>query len=169
MNNKNPISKLLELYERWFGKYFPITFLLFGIVGTSGLVINLIFFGLGEYLGFPKFVTGISERIDPIYLSVPFGYQIAIFWNYFLNNRFTFKKERHHGYDRIKGFLYYEAFSLISLVIHWLVFQLLQNNYVFYGLVAEELRKYVSNSIGTIFAFLSNYFLNRKITWKNSQ
>ncbi len=157
---------LVALYDLKFGKYISSTFMMYAFVGSTGVLVNLLGFALGEALGFPRIRTGLSDRFDPLYLSVPFGIQISILSNYLLNNYVTFFESRHRGASLLKGLMIFEFISLFGLVVQMGVFQLLHNNGFMDGIVAESLRKFLNNGIGILAATVSNYYLNVSITWK---
>jgi dolichol-phosphate mannosyltransferase len=156
---------IIALYDMKFGKYISSTFLLYVFVGGTGVVVNLLGFALGEYAGLPHYKTGISTLFDPLYLAVPFGIQLSIISNYFLNNYITFFESRHKGKGLIKGFLVFQMVSILGLIIQMGVFQLLHVNGFLEGSVPEGLRKYLNNGMGILIATVSNYYLNLNFTW----
>lgn len=158
---------LVALFDLRFGKIISPTFFLYVCVGASGIVVNLSGFHLGELLGFPRVNTGLSDMLDPVWLSVPFGYQLAILSNYLLNNYLTFYEVRHRGADLFKGLIYFEIISILGLFVQVSVFQLLETNGFLEGLMSPALTKYASVAVGIAAATVSNYFLNRNFTWKD--
>lgn len=156
---------LIALYDIRFGKYISPVFMQYVLVGGTGIIVNLTGFYLGELIGLPKIRTGLSDHLDPLYLSVPFGYQLAILSNYFLNNYITFFETRHKGRAIIKGIILFELISLLGLFVQTSVFQLLHTNNFMAGLIDESLRKYVNVGFGIVAATVSNYFLNINFTW----
>ena len=158
---------LVALYDLKFGKFISPTFMLYSLVGASGVFVNMGGFFLGEVMGLPKINTGLSEHFDPLYLSVPFGIQISIISNYFLNNFITFYERRHRGMANVRGLVIFQIVSLLGLVVQMGVFQLLQNN-GFPGILAatDSLRKYINNAIAILVAMVSNFYLNVNFTWK---
>ncbi len=158
---------LIALYDLKFGKYLSSTFFMYALVGISGIFVNMFGFAIGEYfIKLPHVMTGISDKIDPIYLSVPFGIQLSIITNYVLNNYITFFEIRHSGNKLLKGIIFFELISLFGLFIQFGVFQTLHTNGLFEGSMNEELRKFANNMIGIIAATATNYYLNLNITWK---
>ncbi len=156
---------LIALYDMKFGRYISAVFLMYIFVGGTGVIVNLTGFWLGELLGFPKITTGLSSHFDPVFLSVPFGIQLSIISNYFLNNFITFFESRHKGTGMIKGFFVFQTVSILGLLIQMGVFQLLHVNGFLEGIISESLRKYVNNGLGIITATVSNYYLNLNFTW----
>lgn len=157
---------LVALYDMRFGKYISVTFMLYGFVGTTGVLVNLVFFKLGDLLGFPHVYTGLSSYFDPLYTAVPFGYQMAIFSNYIMNNYITFYEQRRRGTGSfLAGLLIFELISLFGLLIHTSSFHLLQANGFLRGIFAEGTRALVNNGLSIIVALVSNYYLNLNFTW----
>lgn len=143
-----------------------IRFLLYVLVGASGTIVNLVFFYLGEeFLGLPQLKTGLGF-LDPLYLSVPFGYQIAIVWNYFLNNRITFRQQAHRGREMLRGFLWFEAFALLSLVLFWFLFQWMQALDFLDSILPHKQALLVYNALSVILSFMGKFLLNVRVTWK---
>lgn len=155
----------VALYDLRFGKIMPPSFILYGLVGLSGVLVNLLGFRLGEAIGLPHVVTGLSPHLDPIYLAAPFGYQLAIISNYVLNNWITFWEKRHRGWGNLKAFLMFEYISLFGLLVHTAVFQLLHINGFPGGFFSEEWRQTLNIGLATIVAMVSNYYLNISFTW----
>lgn len=158
---------LIALYDIRFGKIISPTFVLYGFVGLTGVVVNLAGFALGEFLDFPHIYLGLVTSLDPLYLSVPFGIQLSIFSNYVVNNYLTFYEIRHKGWANLRGVIVFELISLFGLIIQTAVFQFLHVNGIFEALgIAEAVGKYLSNGVGIIVATVSNYYLNVNFTWK---
>lgn len=157
---------LIALYDLRFGRYVSHTFLLYGFVGATGVLVNLLGFKLGEWLHFPHITTGLSVFVDPLFTAVPFGYQLAIASNYLLNNYLTFYDNRYRGFGLLRGFLVFQLVSLFGLVVHVAVFQLVHVNGVFRGILAEGVRELVNNGLAIFIALVSNYYLNLNFTWR---
>ncbi len=159
---------LIALYDLRFGRYVSPTFVQYAFVGFTGVFVNFGGFAVGEMLGFPRVFTGLGPHLDPLYLSVPFGMQIAIFTNYLLNNYLTFYETRHRGWMIMRGVILFELVSIVGLVVQTGVFQLLHANGFLSGVLMEGVRKYMNNGIGIVFATISNYYLNLNFTWQKS-
>lgn len=158
---------LVALLDLKFGKVISSTFIMYGFVGITGVFVNLVGFALGEWLGLPRVRTGLSDHLDPLYLSVPFGIQLSIITNYIGNNYITFYEMRHKGRGLLLGILAFELVSLFGLVVQTGVFQLLQVNGFLGEILDESFRKYINNGLGIIVATVSNYYLNANVTWKS--
>ncbi len=156
---------IIALYDLRFGRLIPPSFFFYGLVGASGVLVNLIGFQIGELLGLPHVVTGLSPHIDPVYLAAPFGYQMAIVSNYVLNNYITFWERRRRGWQNLRAFLLFEYISLFGFVVHLAIFQLLQVNGFLYGFVGESIRGMINTGLATLVAMVTNYYLNTSFTW----
>jgi len=122
------------------------TFLKFGIVGLSGIVINLGIFTLLLMMGLNK------------YLASPIAIELSIIWNFFLNNYWTFgSRDTVHGV-RMKG-LKFNIVSLLSLALSYSTFILL--TYLF-----PLARPQIPQLIGVVPATITNYLLNSYWTFK---
>ena len=155
---------LIALYDMRFGKYLSSTFMMYAFVGSTGVVVNMLGFALGEFLELPRFNSGL-RAFDPLFMSVPFGIQISIITNYLLNNYITFYENRHKRAQLLRGFLSFQIISMVGIVVQWSVFQLLHTNGFLEGTIAESFRSYVNNALGIIVATIGNYYLNVNVTW----
>ncbi|MCB1321713.1 MAG: GtrA family protein, partial [Leptospiraceae bacterium] len=160
---------LVALYDLKFGKYVSARFMLYSLVGSTGVLVNMGGFFLGEYLDFPQIHTGLGGSLDPLYISVPFGIQLSIFSNYILNNYLTFYEHRHRGWQNVRGLVLFEFVSMLGVLIQWGVMQFLFNNGLMAGLISESIRKPAANMIGIIVALVSNYYLNVNFTWQSKR
>lgn len=162
-----PLDRWISQLHSFVGRFASPTFVLFCLVGASGVVVNMVVFAASEWAGIPRLTTGFGSPVDPLYLSVPVAYEIATLWNYAFNNAVTFRDRRHAGSGaHLRAFFWYNVISLIGLIPHAAVFQLLQNTGVLSGFFSEELRKFVNNGCGILVSFASKYYLNILITWR---
>ena len=159
-------SYLLAVVELRAGRQVKGEFVLYALVGISGVVVNLVVFSIAEAIGLPNFRSGISGWIDPIEWSVLLGIQAAIVWNFILNNTFTFWERRFVGRQLPVGFLLFEAVSLLGLVINLGVFQFLQSTGWGFDLLGREPSRYLHHIAGLLVALVTNYFLNVNYTWR---
>ena len=160
----------MALWNLRFGHLVSANFMLYAGVGFIGIFINLAGFALGEFLALPRIDTGLFPAIDPIWVSVPFGVELSIISNYFLNNYISFYETRRIGLSsHLRGFFIFQLISLLGLLIQWSIFQLLYtNNFLlyFWDSMDSSLAKYIYNFIGILAATASNYHLNLSYTWK---
>ncbi|MBX7057687.1 MAG: glycosyltransferase family 2 protein [Leptospirales bacterium] len=157
----------VALYDLRFGRLIPPSFLMYGAVGASGVLVNLIGLQLGELLGLPHLKNEILPYFGPIYLAAVLGYQLAILTNYVLNNYFTFWERRRRGWDNVSALLVFQAVSMLGFLVYLAVFHLLQANGFLLGALSEEPRRAVNAIVGTLVAMVTNYYLNISFTWKS--
>lgn len=159
-------SYLLAIVELRAGRQVKGEFVLYALVGLSGVVLNLVVFSIAEAVNLPNFDSGISDWLDPIEWSVLLGIQMAIIWNFLLNNSFTFWERRFIGRELPLGFLLFEAVSLLGLIINLGVFQFLQSTGWGFDLLGREPSRYLHHIAGLMAALVTNYFLNVNYTWR---
>ena len=159
-------SYLLAVIELRAGHQVKGEFVLYALVGVTGVAVNLVVFSIAEAIGLPNFRTGISSWIDPVEWSVLLGVQASIIWNFALNNTFTFWERRFSRRQLPFGFALFEVFSVLGLVINLGVFQFLQSTGWGFDLVGREPSRYLHHIAGLLVALVGNYFLNVNYTWR---
>ena len=120
-------------------------FVKFGIVGLSGVVVNY-----GGYCLLSR-VGGL----DLLYASL-LAIEMSIISNFIFNNGWTFKNKSERSL--LFRFSSFQGISLFGLVIQMVSLLILVDCVGLYDLVAYPM--------AIIVAFLFNYILNTKITWK---
>jgi dolichol-phosphate mannosyltransferase len=78
--------------EKWTGGLIPARFVLFAVVGTSGIVVNQRLFALARWAG-----------VWPL-AAILVGLFGAMAWNFGLNNLLTFRDQRLRGRALVRGF-----------------------------------------------------------------
>lgn len=123
----------------------------FGIVGISGIVINLgILFLLVEFFTMNK---------D---LASPIAIEISILSNFILNDLWTFGSiEDQKVSGRWNRLVAFNFVSVGGAVINYVIFLMLTTWFAFYYLAAQL--------IGIMIAFVWNFLVNRRVTWKRTQ
>lgn len=129
----------------------PRRFLIFTIVGISGIFVNTgILFFAKEYL----FV--------PIPIASLLAIQIAIFNNFIWNRRFTWTDREMNGYEAIRnGLIKFTTVSWVAGALNWIILLLLTHYFGVYYIVA--------NLMAIFIASILNYFLNDLWTFQNPQ
>ena len=122
------------------------TFLKFGIVGASGVIVNLAAFTVLLRMGMNK------------YLASPLAIEASIVTNFLFNNYWTFSARDMSGKVHIRG-LKFNAVSFVALGVSYSTFLLLS------ALDPSGIPQ-VHQAIGIIPATLINYFLNSYWTFK---
>ncbi|TGK05256.1 glycosyltransferase family 2 protein [Leptospira langatensis] len=168
INNSIARSFLITVLDLRFGKWISSTFLLYSLVGLSGVIVNLFGFVLFESIGVKDLATGFE--LLPIFpSSVFFGIELSIISNFILNNYFTFYENRYKRWDAIRGFLIFSGVSALGIFVQLGIFELL-----FYKALPRmgmeprfELRLFC-DLVAISVAMFTNYFLNSNFTWLNA-
>jgi dolichol-phosphate mannosyltransferase len=125
------------------------TFVKFGIVGLSGVAVNLGVFSVLVWLGVTAFIAS------------PIAIEASIVSNFLLNNFWTFRWRRTSARLRVKG-LKFNVVSLVALVVSYSTFLLI----VF---LIPSWPPHVAQALAIPPAMLVNYFLNSKWTFRHEQ
>lgn len=125
------------------------TFIKFGMVGVSGVVVNLGFFTLFLAIGINKYVAS------------PIAIELSIISNFLLNNYWTFRHRRTKDRTRVKGL----KFNLVSIVALGVSF----GTFVALSFAFPDTAAQVHQLIGIIPAMLINYLLNSYWTFGHVQ
>jgi putative flippase GtrA len=120
-----------------------ISFMQFGLVGLSGLVID---FSITLLL---RDVLQINE-----YFASGCGFVVAAASNYYLNSRWTFKGNAPATAPR---FLIFFIISLVGLILHVLLLQLF---------IRSQLSFYLAKALAVGCVFIWNFTANRLITFR---
>ena len=123
------------------------TFIKFGIVGTTGVVVNLAAFTALLALGVNK------------YLASPIAIELSIVWNFLLNNFWTFRWRRTADTLRVKG-LKFNAVSVLALGVSYATF-------VLASVLFPEAPPQLHQLIGIPPAMLVNYMMNSYWTFRH--
>lgn len=160
---------LIALLDLRFGKKISPTFLLYSLVGSFGVLVNLFGLLIGETFRFPEISTPF-RFLNPLYSSVLFGIEISILSNFVLNNYLTFYEKRYIGIRILQGLVLFHLVSVLGLLIQISVFQLLYQRIFLLELNSSGLLvKFLSDSLAILAAMITNYFLNLNVTWKGSR
>ena len=121
-------------------------FLKFGVVGGSGVLVNMgCFFLLTRYA---------NMNIE---FASPIAIEISILTNFSLNNLWTFRK-RNTGISLFSRVLRYHIVTGLAGVVNYLTLLLLAKVFGTPDLIA--------NLIGILLGMLINFFLNSLWTWR---
>ena len=123
------------------------TFIKFGLVGASGVIVNLGAFSLLLLLGINK------------YIASPIAIELSIIWNFFLNNYWTFRWRKTRDGLQAKG-LKFNAVSFASLGVSY-------GTFVALSMVFPKVSPYWHQLAGIVPAALINYFLNSYWTFRH--
>lgn len=137
---------LAGLYERWFGRYIPTRFALFGTVGGLGVLVHMAVVGVFYKLLGTSFTWGVAIATV-----------VAMTFNFWLNNLLTYRDQKLTG---AQGLFYgWVKFCLACSV------GALANVAVSSMLNAVGFHWYAAALIGVIIASVWNYALSSKFVW----
>jgi dolichol-phosphate mannosyltransferase len=147
--SKLGFSDIIEFFRSaaWIRFQSSRTFLKFGLVGLSGVIVNLGIFTALLSLGMNKFIAS------------PLAIQASIVTNFMGNNYWTFNSRKLQGRTRIRG-LKFNIVSFLSLGVSYGVFVLLSH-------LRPEGSPQLHQVAGIVPATLVNYFLNSYWTFKS--
>jgi dolichol-phosphate mannosyltransferase len=159
---------LIALLEIRFGNIISLTFIKYCIIGTTGVVVNLIGQKIGiEFLNLSQHdYRNLGYELPS--LAVGFGFFLSIINNYFLNNLWTFKEIQKKGLkENLFGFLIFTLIALVGFLVQISVWRYSMGIilYIFPNLESTYLT-YICNFFGIVVATIGNYYLNKNITWQ---
>lgn len=147
-DSKLGLSDIIEFIQAawWIRLRTLETFCRFGVVGLSGVAVNLAMFTLFIHYGVNKF------------LASPIAIEVSIITNFILNNYWTFNGRKTRDSTRIKG-LKFNVISLLSLVVSY-------STFIAMGLLLPQVSPQWHQLIGIAPAMLVNYFFNAYWTFR---
>jgi dolichol-phosphate mannosyltransferase len=147
LSTKVMTQYLQALYELSVGRIVPLRFLKYGLVGLSGVVVNLGGLSLGKNL--------LSL---PVSSATAFGIELSVLSNFVLNNAWTFRDVKHSGFVGIaRGLVSFHFVCLAGALINFAVAAYLRN--------AGFSNHYFADLFGIVVATIWNYIVNTKATW----
>jgi len=134
------------LFSKTFGGVLPVRFLMFGLVGLSGIAVHLL------VLGFALSTLRLSFEWSQFAAVM-----VAMTWNFVVNNRLTYRDARLKGWPFVKGlFLFYLACSIGSIgnvgVASWI-----------YSFQATA---WLAGLAGAVMGAVFNYAISSALIWK---
>ena len=137
---------LLLLLDKSIGRFIPLRFMMFILVGLSGTFVHLI--ALYGLLNFSAQSFLIAQSIATL---------VAMTTNYILNNMFTYKDRRHRGFKFFQGLLSFYLACSIGVVINVTLAQFLFDLNIYWWL---------SGLLGAMIGSIWNYGMTKYITWR---
>jgi len=150
---KVQIDFLEYLYDVTIGRFIPLTFVKFCMVGTLGVGVHM-----SAYIFFSNIIAGGEElTVGGFSLAVLGAVEIAILFNFTLNNLWTFANQKLKGRGALKGFVKYNIACSFGALVNWAVSaSLFKNGW------AELLAVFLGALAGVVW----NYSVNRMFTWR---
>lgn len=154
LSRRVQIEFIEYLYDVLLGKYIPLVFVKYCLVGFLGVFVHT-----GAYYLFSWFIrNGATElTTERFSISIIFAVETAILFNFILNNEWTFARDRLRGMRAVTGFIKYN-FACI--------FGALANLAVSTFLFSHGFLEIASVIIGAFAGVVWNYTMSRLITWK---
>ena len=141
------------LYDVTFGKWIPLTFVKYCIVGTLGIAVHM-----SAYYAISRTImSGEDLTVAGFSASIIGATETAIIFNFLLNNVWTFAEQRLRGVSAVTGFLKFNAACILGAIANWAV-----STYLYSLGWMEALAVF----LGALTAVLWNYTVNRVMTWK---
>jgi dolichol-phosphate mannosyltransferase len=163
LNSMVIIDYLSSLIEIRYSIFISPILVMYSLVGILGVFINLFtqilavqFMNLDRWEDFP------SNLIYPG-LAVILGFEISVISNFLFNHFWTFSK-RKIGF--LPAFFKFQTVSVIGFFIQFSTWAFLYNYWLQLFPDRSEVGNYLSNFLGILFAFFTNFSLNRSITWR---
>ncbi len=140
---------LRAIYDLSIGKFIPLEFIKYSIVGLSGVLVNQ------AGLWFYKEKMLFSDQV-----SLIIAIELSIISNFYINNYWTFKENKIRGGAKsiVIGLLKFNMICLIGALINY--------STALYLTSKLYLSIYISNFWGILLATLWNYLINVNFTWK---
>jgi len=142
------------LYDVTLGRFIPLTFIKYCIVGSAGVIVHL-----SAYLLISRFFAEGGElSLFGFSIAVIGAIETAILFNFILNNIWTFAHARLHGFAALWGFI---KFNIACS------FGALANYATAAFLFSQGTAELLSVIIGAFVGVFWNYTINRLMTWKD--
>ena len=139
---------LLALVDLVIGRVVSATFTAYAMVGMLGVLVRLTAGGMFEALA-------ISNHWF-------WAFEVSVLSNYWLNNQFTFSRERRTGSRLVTGFVLFHLVALHGLAVESGVASLADSDRAGIELTTGSL----VGLLAILVAMAGNYLLNRNVTWR---
>ncbi|GLQ11949.1 dolichol monophosphate mannose synthase [Devosia yakushimensis] len=145
----NPLI-VIQYLGLWFSKLtggvLPPSFLLFGLVGGTGVVVHLASLWL--------FTSAIGANFVVSQVAATL---IAMTWNFFLNNNLTYADRKLHGFKLITGLIGFCGICALGGIA---------NISVANAIYQANHQTFIAGLSGAIMSSVFNYAVTRAFTWK---
>lgn len=153
LSRRVQIEFLEYLYDVTLGRYVPLTFVKYCIVGGLGVFVHMATYLLVS--GMLK--HGVDLSLMGFRLSVIAAIEVAILFNFYLNNIWTFAVSRLKGMSALIGFGKYNLACIFGAVANYAV-----SSYLF-ALGWHDIAAVI---IGAFTGVVWNYTMSRFFAWK---
>lgn len=153
LSRRVQIEFLEYIYDVSFGRFVPLMFIKYCIVGSLGVIVHVSAFSLFSYL----LTQGGGSTFQQFSLSVIGAIETAVIFNFLLNNAWTFSHIKLKGAQAFVGFLKFNGACLFGALANYAVSAFL------FSFGFPELLSVV---LGAFTGVIWNYTMNRLLTWK---
>ena len=134
----------LLLLDKLVGRYLPIHFVVFAMVGVSGVAVHLSTLGL---VGLAGFSFNIAQTAAVV---------LAMTWNFLLNNLITYRDERLRGAAFVRGLVSFYAIGAVGAVA---------NIGVIGAMFSQGSGWWLAGIAGALVGVVWNYTMSSLFTW----
>lgn len=153
LSRRVQLEFLEYLYDVTVGKYIPLTFVKYCIVGGLGVGVHMT-----TYIIVSSFLSdGADLSLFGFRAAVLAAIEVAIIFNFYLNNIWTFSLSRLRGVHLLTGFAKYNIACLFGAVANYAV-----SSYLFALGWVDLLAVIIGAATGIIW----NYTMSRMFAWK---
>lgn len=153
LSHRVQIEFLEYIYDVTFGRFVPLTFVKYCIVGTFGVVVQVMAYEILSSL----FRNGAALSISGFSIAVIGSIETAIIFNFLINNIWTFAHIRLKGCALLLGFLTFNAACAVGALANYATATFL---------FSHSIPELVSVIIGAFIGTFWNYGMNRLMTWR---
>lgn len=136
------------LLAKYFGNIISVRFLMFGLVGASGLVVHLL--ALKSFLSLAGFEFNLAQTAASF---------VAMTTNFFLNNKLTYRDRRLKGFKALWGLLTFYAVCSVGV---------LANVGVANMIYQENTYWWFAGTAGAVMGAVWNYAASSSLTWRKN-
>jgi dolichol-phosphate mannosyltransferase len=140
---------LMMLLDKSVGRYIPVRFIPFAFVGGLGVLVHLTILWLLFRAAGTEFVTGQSVAT-----------LAAMTFNFFINNSFTYRDRRLHGWKLLRGWISFSIACSIGAVANIGI-----ATYLFYATSNDGAWWIISATAGILVGAVWNYAVTSVYTW----
>lgn len=132
--------------DKLVGRYVPVRFVLFALIGGIGLFVHL------AVLGYCFKIAGLSFDVSQTAAVI-----VAMTSNFLMNNLFTYRDRRLRGWRLVRGFLSFCAVCAVGAVANVGV-----ASYLF----SSDQKWWLAGVVGVAVGAVWNYAVSSVVTWK---
>ena len=136
------------LLDKWLGRWIPVGYLVFGMVGTFGVLVNLALTSVLLRLGRPFQEAQLAAT------------SVVIALNFFLNNALTFRAWRLHGWRMLPGLLRFYICCGVGVMMDLFIAD---------SLGRAGMHRALASSIAIFFSSVWNYGVSSLFVWRTNQ